>query len=133
MTYEYNNTTQMDLAPCIERSLCLSTKHIPEGDVPILAYCANERLTSPSEHPITVPLSVHDHVQGFMIRVPSELADAQSYSDQDRGQKGNSVVFELGLSATFWSLLELAAANNCWWLHLDCDGPEVEGLTAFDW
>lgn len=30
-------------------------------------------------------------------------------------------------------LIELATTNDCNWLCIDCDGPEVDGLETYSW
>lgn len=36
-------------------------------------------------------------------------------------------------SKSFCRLLEFAKSKGCWWVRLDCDGPEIKGLRKFSW
>ena len=38
-----------------------------------------------------------------------------------------------GYSEAFIRLMKMAAKNDCWWINLDADGEDVEGLEQNEW
>ena len=40
---------------------------------------------------------------------------------------------EQGYSGGMLNLLKYASENSCWWINLDCDAIDVEGLEVFEW
>ena len=98
----------------IENFLDASTGHITYED--------NLKLLN--DH-LAFPTRVIPHEFGWWINVP-DLAEWNEHiliQDLD----------EQGYSQGFLNLLKYAAMNGCWWINLDCDAYEVEGIDVFEW
>ena len=91
----------------IEKSLMVSTAHITEAE--------NQRL---AEDPGNV-ISVYPTPYGYRIHVPLDPMDkkvlhAEGYPSLPR-------------------IFEIARAEDCAWIHLDCDVIPYDDLEEFDW
>ena len=89
----------------IQRHLVVSTCHVTQDDT----ICLSEQEC----------IVAHEFEEGFHVHVPE--------ADHDDELRDN------GYSPAFLGLLKLARENDCDYLTLDRDGPEIEGLTSFDW
>lgn len=89
----------------IQKMLACSTSHVTQDDT----ICLSEE----------EGLVAHEYKEGFFVHVPDAACDDE--------------LVAIGYSPAFLALLKLARANDCDYLTLDCDGPEIEGLQTFDW
>ena len=102
----------------IDKVLNLSTIHITEDDNIILTQITEDG------HPEAGWVISTDY--GFMIFVPPG-GNTEEVAEHVHGFK------QVGMSNAFIDLYKLAAEQQCTWLRLDCDIPEVDGLQIFDW
>jgi hypothetical protein len=89
----------------IQRCLVVGTCHVTQDDT----ICLSEE----------EGIVAHEYEEGFYVHVPDAACD-----DELRG---------IGYSPAFLGLLKLARENDCDYLTLDRDGPEIEGLEVFEW
>jgi len=89
----------------IHKTLVISTVHIEESDLDVIA---NDLISYELDE------------YGWLIYVNLEHA--------------NDILFtEYAVSDALISAIKLAQNNDCLYLRLDRDGPEVDGLSKFDW
>ena len=106
--------------------LDLSTSHITLKDSQILA----EQSESESNHLALSPgvgFRIVNHEYGWWISVPNlkewEETEAEFKTD----------VIDAGFSPAFADMILHAMNLNCFWINLDKDGEELEGLETFVW
>jgi hypothetical protein len=71
--------------------------------------------------PEAFPSRVLPHEYGWWI----STASIDSYRLEQMKQDG--------YSEAFICLVKMAAGNDCWWINLDADGEDVEGLEQIEW
>ena len=77
------------------------------------------------DDPVGFPTRVIPHDYGWWINVPRiECLE----EDGDLQQMKHD-----GYSDAFIRLMKMAAEHNCWWINLDSDGEDVEGLEQIEW
>jgi hypothetical protein len=75
--------------------------------------------------PEAFPTRVIPHEHGWWINVPS----IEYLEEEDKLLQ----IKRCGHSDIFINLIRFAAKNRCWWINLDCDGEEVDGLEYNEW
>lgn len=76
------------------------------------------------EDPEAFPSRVITHEFGWWINVPEV-----KLLDEDWIQRMKCE----GYSDRFINLIKMASENDCWWINLDCDGTNVDGLEPIAW
>lgn len=110
----------------IVRMLCASTGHITKSDAGLLATNVgkNDPDNRVEDDDPADPVVAWDKAPyGWFVWVPSDFdieTDGEAFTDR-------------GYSLQFLKLLELARKNDCDWINLDCDGPEIAGLESVQW
>lgn len=96
----------------VEKFLDASTGHITYED-------SLKLLEDPSAFPSRV--IVHDY--GWWINIKGkEFEDEVILAMRTRGY-----------SEAFVRLMRLAYTQECWWINLDCDGDDIDGLEIIEW
>lgn len=78
-------------------------------------------------NPDNFPTRVISHEYGWIIHVPP-WNDLREEDDDVLEQ-----MLVAGYSQAFVTLMVYASKRDCWWINLDCDGEEVEGLLKHEW
>lgn len=74
--------------------------------------------------PESFPTRVISHEYGWWIKVLLE---------KEFETEVILVMFAHGYSESFANLMRLAHQQKCWWVNLDCDGEDVDGLDINNW
>lgn len=98
----------------INKEIVFSTAHITEAESTYLEKDAgNENV-----------ICAYDNGWSWRVLCP--------FNDKEEFSQTLSHLRKRGL-VNIAAMLELAAANECKWLVIDCDGPVVESLPQFEW
>jgi hypothetical protein len=77
--------------------------------------------------PDNFPTRVITHEYGWIIHVPPW--DYLKEEDNDELVQ----MLDKGYSHAFVILMVYASKRDCWWINLDSDGGDVEGLPQHEW
>jgi len=96
-----------------------NTAHIGRKDEEALSDWA---AASSDDHRGAAPYRTIAHSYGYFIHVPHD--DVEDHEDRARDD---------GISEAFIRLQSYARERGCWWINLDRDADEVEGLPVHEW
>lgn len=88
-------------------------------------YITYEDSLALSRGPASFPTRVIPHEYGWWINVPC----LEFLEEEGKFQE----LKKDGFSDAFICLIKLASKSGCWWINLDCDGGEVDGLEQNKW
>jgi hypothetical protein len=100
----------------VAKFLDLSTKYVHFEDIKLLIDHAERAVPS--------GMIVIKHNHGWFIHVELDP------------ERAGELAFELtarGFSSAFINVLRHSREHDCWWVNLDADGEDEEGLPTFDW
>ncbi len=94
----------------VHRFLDASTAHLTEGDRYRMeqGFCPTHQI---------------EHRHGWFVHVPL---------DEDEWAKVEAEAHEAGMSDGFMALMAYARTHDCWWINLDGDARQIDGLAVHE-